>query len=322
MVSDDKALAAAIGKRAPKTKRGRLMLQKREPKPVEDAKTALIITGNRSSHDVQTFLRDLHRVRSPLSTLFTQKHAWHPFEDISRLESICVKYDHGLFAFGSSSKKRPFRLILGRLFDSHLLDMQEFSVKDYKTVQSFGSKDALLGAKPLVIFQGTAFDTDERMKRAKSLLLDFFSGPKPEKVMLQGLEHVIVCSAFDTVGASGTAASSTAPSLSVRRFAVKLEKSGSRLPRVELREVGPRFTLEIDRTKDPEREHWKQAIKVPKEVKPKKVKNVSSDSMGKKRGRVHLGKQDFDKIVTVHHGEAKRKKLRQDLSAAKSGAGE
>merc|ERR1712150_207404 len=132
-----------------------------------------------------------------------------------------------------------------------------------------------------------------------------------------GLEHVVVCSSFDTVGASGTAATSSAPSLSVRRFAIKYNKSGSRLPRVEIQEIGPRFTLEIDRTKDPERERWKQAIKVPKEVKPKKVKNVSSDSMGKKRGRIHMGKQDFDQIHTVHHGEAKRKKLRTELNAAK-----
>merc|ERR1711972_1063805 len=91
-------------------------------------------------------------------------------------------------------------------------------------------------------------------------------------------------------------------------------------PRVEIAEIGPRFTLEIDRTKDPERDRWKQAIKVPKEVKPKKVKNVSSDSMGKKRGRIHMGKQDFDQIVTVHHGEAKRKKLRTDLKSAKAGS--
>merc|ERR1712241_1140897 len=111
-----------------------------------------------------------------------QKHADHPFDDVSNLERLCNKYDHGLFAFGSSSKKRPFRLILGRLFDRALLDMQEYRVEDFKSIASFHSnrKEPIMGSKPLVIFQGAAFDDDERLKRTKSLLLDFFSGPRPE----------------------------------------------------------------------------------------------------------------------------------------------
>merc|ERR1711963_838065 len=110
-----------------------------------------------------------HMIRNPLSMLYMHKHQDHPFEDVSRLEHLCSKFDHSLFAFGSSSKKRPFRLIFGRLFDNKLLDMQEFGVEDYKSVYSFGTKkgDALLGGKPLVIFQGSAFETDERVKRSK-----------------------------------------------------------------------------------------------------------------------------------------------------------
>ncbi|CAE7566604.1 RPF2 [Symbiodinium sp. CCMP2456] len=63
-----------------------------------------------------------------------RKHEEHPFEDSHKLEQLCKKFDHSLFAFGSSSKKRPARLILGRLFDGHLLDMQEFGVEDYKSM--------------------------------------------------------------------------------------------------------------------------------------------------------------------------------------------
>ncbi|CAL1131385.1 unnamed protein product [Cladocopium goreaui] len=56
-----------------------------------------------------------------------RKHEEHPFEDCSKVEVLCKKFDHALFAFGSTSKKRPSRLILGRLFDGALLDMQERS---------------------------------------------------------------------------------------------------------------------------------------------------------------------------------------------------
>merc|ERR1712039_290546 len=105
------------------------------------------------------------------------------------------------------------------------------------------------------------------------------------------------------------------PGVFVRRFRVNMTKSGSKLPRVELVETGPQFKLSHDRTRDPEKERWRMAIKVPKQAKPKKVKSVEHDSLGKKRGQIHLGKQDFDQIHTVHHSKTKSKKLRADLSA-------
>merc|ERR1719160_967105 len=168
--------------------------------------------------------------------LFARKHDIHPFENAAKLETLCNKYDHGLFAFGSSSKKRPFRLILGRLFDGGLLDMQEFSVKDYKSIQSFHKPECVYGSKPLVLFQGSTFENDEQMKRSKSLLLDFFSGPRPQRLMLQGLDSVVVCSAEE--GAT-PAATSSAPAISVKRFKMNMQKSGSKLPRVDLEEIGP-----------------------------------------------------------------------------------
>jgi len=323
-------VVAAVGKRKAKTRKGRRILERRRPQIVEDAKTALILRGNKCSSDTQALLRDLYRLRSPLATLFMRSHPEHPFEDIKRVESLCVKYDHSLFAFGSSSKKRPFRLILGRLFDGSLLDMQEFNVEDYKSIDSFNKsvKESVAGSKPLIAFQGAAFESDERLKRAKSLLLDFFRGPAPEKVLLQGLEQVMVCSTFDSSasgGGGGGASSSTpaaaaaaagaAPAIFVRRFRIDMLKSGSRLPRVELQELGPRLKLTLDRVKEPDRDRWKGAIKVPKAAKEQKVKNIKGDSMGKKRGRIHLGKQDFNQIHTVHHSKAKSKKLKADLKA-------
>mmetsp|Transcript_72505 Transcript_72505/g.225216 ORF Transcript_72505/g.225216 Transcript_72505/m.225216 type:complete len:337 (-) Transcript_72505:97-1107(-) len=326
-MADTAALAGVLGRRPAKTRKGRKILESREPQALEGAKTALIIRGNRSSAEVASLLRDLHRLRDPLAQLFMRKHPEHPFEDTAKLEALCKKQDHSLFAFGSSSKKRPFRLILGRLFNNRLLDMQEFNVESYKSLQSFrcSKQETMLGAKPMVVFQGAAFDSDERLKRTKSLLLDFFRGPTPEQVMLQGLEHVIVCSTFDAgAGAAkpeGAAAApppetgnGKVPTVTVRRFRVLFSKSGSRLPRVELEEVGPHMRLALDRVKDPDRDRWKQSIKVPKGLKPKKVKSVTNDKQtGKKRGRIHLGKQDFNQIHTVHHGKTKEKKLKADL---------
>jgi ribosome production factor 2 len=321
-MSNDAAVAAVLGKRAAKTRKGRKILSLREPQVKEDAKSALILSGNKCSNEMQAFLREIYHLRAPLATLFMRRHSEHPFEDIKRVESLCTKYDHSLFAFGSTSKKRPSRLIFGRLFDGKLLDMQEYSVEGYKPSSSFPNKvrETIMGSKPLVIFQGAGFETDERLKRTKSLLLDFFGGPKPDSVLLQGIEHVVVCSTFDQQTGGSAAASSAAPGSSapvrVQRFRVQLLKAASKLPRVELEEIGPDFKLTLDRSKEPDRDRWKMAIKVPKQVKPKKVKNVQGDSLGKKRGRIHLGKQDFDQIHTVHHGGAKLRKLEADLAKA------
>jgi len=319
-MSSDAAVNAVLGKRTAKTRKGRKVLSMREPQVAEGAKSALVLSGNRCSNEMQAFLREIYHLRAPLATLFMRRHAEHPFEDVKRVESLCTKYDHSLFAFGSTSKKRPARLILGRLFDGKLLDMQEFGVEGYKPSSTFPSKarETIMGSKPLVIFQGAGFENDERLKRTKSLLLDYFGGPKPDQVMLAGVEHVVVCSTYDQPGAAAGQPGQAAAALpvSVRRFRVQLLKAASRLPRVELEEIGPQFQLKLDRTKDPERERWKMAIKVPKQAKPKKVKNVQSDSVGKKRGRIHLGKQDYHQIHTVHHGGAKLRKLEADLAKA------
>jgi len=317
------ALASVLGKRAPKTRRGKKILRDREPKIVEDAKTSLVVRGSKCSESVRQLLQDLHTVRQPLSTLFMRKHPEHPFEDVGKLEHMCNKFDHGLFLFGSSSKKRPFRLIIGRLFQMKLLDMQEFNVDSFKSLRSFpaSKNEPPQGSKPLMVFQGSAFETDERAKRAKSLLLDYFSGPRPRRIMVEGMSHVIVCSCSDGTSSSskpalGTAA--TPPPISVTRYRVELLKSGSKLPRVELHEVGPRFRLLLDRTREPDRDRWKMSIKVPKAAKPTKVKNITTETMGKRKGKIHLGKQDFGQIHTVHHSKAKQRKLTSDLAAKKN----
>jgi ribosome production factor 2 len=317
---DEKALSAAMA-RPPKTRKGRQIAKLREPQVFEEPKQALVIRGGKASHDVCALLRDLAGLRYPLSTLFMRSHPEHPFEDTKRIEKLCNQRDHSLFVFGSSSKKRPFRVIFGRMFNSELLDMQEFNVTDFKPCEKFSTakRDVVAGSKPLLIFQGAAFDTDEGLKRSKSLLLDYFEGATPDKVLLQGLDQVIVCSTYDEVpGKASSSSAKAGPTIIVRRFRVILSKSGTKAPRCELEEIGPRFSLGLDRTKEPNKDAWKNALKVPKQAAPSKVKNISTDSLGKKRGRIHLGKQDFNQIHTVHHGLSKKRKLREELKSAKS----
>jgi hypothetical protein len=39
-------------------------------------------------------------------------------------------------------------------------------------------------------------------------------------------------------------------------------------------------------------------VQVPKTVKPKKVKNVEYDDLGNRHGRIHMERQDFNKLQT------------------------
>jgi len=297
--SNDRDLLA-LGRKA-KTARGRRHLKNKGPKAIENPKRALFIRGNKSSNEVNGLLSDLHDVRKPLGTFFSRKHPEQPFEDISGIEKMCNKLDHSLFCMGSSSKKRPFRLVLGRMFDFQLLDMQEYKVKNYQAVNKFRKKMTLLGSKPLVVFQGAAFETSETHKRAKSLLLDLFAGPKPEQILLEGMDSAVVISTVDAQQPG------TSPSFFIRRYRLIFERSGSKLPHVVLEEVGPRFQLEVDRSRDPDRDRWKAALRTPKAAKKRVTKNVDTDQMGRKRGRIHVGKQDFDDIHTIHHGLSDKK---------------
>merc|ERR1719364_298921 len=69
----------------------------------------------------------------------------------------------------------------------------------------------------------------------------------------------------------------------LRHYMVRLKKSGTKLPRVVLEEIGPSADLVLDRAKAAEPTMWKASLKVPKEVKKKKVKNVTTDTLGTKR---------------------------------------
>jgi len=187
------------------------------------------------------------------------------------------------------------------MFNQELLDMQEFKVSDFLGTEKFKEGNSqFLGQKPLMVFQGAAFDHDDEMKQTKSLLLDSFRGPTADKISLMNLTRVIVCTAVEQGGEKKVV---------FKHYKISFKKSGTRLPHAALEEVGPRFTLQVDRRKAAVPDIWKLAMKTPKELKPKKQKNVTTNVLGQRVGRVHLGRQDIDKMHTPHfHGKKGQKR--------------
>ncbi|KAJ2785269.1 rRNA-binding ribosome biosynthesis protein rpf2 [Coemansia javaensis] len=285
-----------------KNARAKRFLVAREAKVVENPKTAIIVRGSSTSQVILDTLKDLYALHKPHAINFTKKNQIHPFDDETGIEFFSRKNDSSLFAIGMHSKKRPHNLILGRTFDYHLLDMIELGVEKCVPIKDVGNPTCAIGARPLMVFNGETFAQDERMILLKSLLLDFFRGEDSDRVSLKGLEHVITVTA-------GPAGPNGEPGLVfLRTYTIDLKKSGVRQPRVELTEMGPSLDLRIRRVRYPADDMWKQAIRMPKELKEPKVKNITRDGLGDKYGRVHLGKQDISKLQT-RKVKALRKRL-------------
>ncbi|CAF1054001.1 unnamed protein product [Didymodactylos carnosus] len=272
----------------PKTQRGKRFLEGRGSKLIEDPRSLLCIRGSKTNLTMKNVLKNIHILKQPNSTMYQRKNLdIFPFENLSKLEWYCQKSDSSMFAYVTNTKKRPNNLILARLHNYQLLDMFEFSVEKFKSFDEFKTMKFVYGNKPCLIFQGEAFDTDNNYKRLKCFFLDFFRGQTSiNELDLNGLDHVL------------TFTVNTTKTIYIRVYRIQLKKSGHRIPRIELEEIGPSFDLSMKRSNLASDDYYKRTLKKPKGMKEKKVKNTTMDVFGTKMGRIHMEKQDFNQLQT------------------------
>merc|ERR1712010_164264 len=178
--------------------RSKRALLAREPKIVENPKSSILLRGNSISQRMTAVLSDINKLRQPLSKLLTKKTDCLPFENNANIEFLCQKNDASLFAMGSHTKKRPDNLLLGRTYDGHVLDMLEFGVEQFQSIESFkGVEQPVSGSKPCVYFCGDEWDRSETLEVSRSLLLDLFRGVDAKQVCLSGLDRVVSVSILD-----------------------------------------------------------------------------------------------------------------------------
>jgi len=132
---------------------------------------------------------------------------------------------------------------------------------------------------------GEPFETEFEYTRLKSLLLDMFSGPKTDSIRLGGIENVYLFIAFQG-------------KVHFKNYRILYKKSGTRLPRTELEEMGPSFDLTVRRHQLASDDLYKRALKQPDQLKRKKVKNISKSKLGTTFARVHMERQDYGKLQT------------------------
>ncbi|KAJ8588949.1 Brix-domain-containing protein [Rhizopogon salebrosus TDB-379] len=298
----------------PRNARSKRALEAREAKEVEDVRTAVFVKGTHTGEVVNGVMKELMALKRPNAISFSKKNTIRPFEDASSLEFWANKNDASMFLIGQSTKKRPAGLVITRTFDSKVLDMCELGIDKFVSMAEFKTPKSTPGHKPMMHFASELFDTHTRFIQLKSLLTDLFNGEVIESICLPGLEHMIsvtlspapsLQTANPILGESQDEDLQNLPKVHIRTYTVKLLPSGTRVPRVELTEMGPFIDLSLRRHQDADPEMWKAAMKRPKLKKQdlekglgKKRKNMEVDEMGDLRGRVHIAKQDLSMLQT------------------------
>lgn len=240
-------------------------------------------------------MTDLYSLRVPLAKKFTKKNDIHPFEDASSLEFFSEKNDCSIIVFGSTSKKRPNTLTLVRTFAYKVLDMLELHLdkESFRSLAQFKNKKCAVGLKPLLLFSGTPFESPvvTEYTLARSFFIDFFKGEPADKVDVEGLQYMVSISARDTVDGE-----EAKPMIHLRVYLIRTKKSGQKVPRVEVEEMGPRMDFRVGRMKEADESVLKEALRRPKGTEERAKKNISTDQIGDKIGRIHLGKQNLDEL--------------------------
>lgn len=290
-----------------KTGVGKRAIARRMPQVMEPPKNLLALMGHKTSAVGKAVLNDIHILKKPLCKKLQRKNELLPFEAGSEahMENLCRLNDCSLFALVNHNKKRPHNLIFGRTFQFRILDMVEFGIVDYMPMALFPKAAISAGSRPLVIFNGDAFDANPTLQTIESLLLDVFRGPDDgQELLLSGVDHVIV---FSLSGNS---------KVLFRHYGITLHKDeNSTLPKAALTEVGPRFDLEIRRVHVASEAMLKESMKRAKDPRVvKNKKNISHDLLGDKLGQVHVGRQDLTGLALARMKGLNKKRGAEGIS--------
>ncbi|KAK9139570.1 hypothetical protein Scep_009251 [Stephania cephalantha] len=145
----------------------------------------------------------------------------------------------------------------------------EISLVRSKGVENFRSMESIsydkkvsprVGSKPFFAFIGEGFENVEELKHLKEVLLDLFCG-------------------------------------SALHCAMRLKRSGTVVPKIELVEVGPSMDLVVRRHRLPNDSLRKEAMKTAADQPKKKVKNVSRDAIQGKIGKIYMPDQKVRVLI-------------------------
>jgi len=294
----------------PRNARTARIVKAREPQLLEDRKRVLLLHGSKCPEPIRNVLKTITTLTKPHAVQLTKKNEnIHPFEDASSLEFLALKNDCALVAFATHSKKRPNNISLLRVFDGKMLDMVELLlITGQEEVKDGGRLEIGVEMKPMIVFAGSQWDDNSASEQAtffrqlKSTFLDVFQGEEISSIDVAGLQYVLMVAAGETPSTSTTDTNDPAnkPVIHLRWYKVRTVRSNTpKVPRVELDQIGPSFDFRMGRYKLADEGLMREAMKHgrrPNEARTKK--NIETDIMGDKLGRIHLGRQDLKELQT------------------------
>ena len=124
-----------------------------------------------------------------------------------------------------------------------------------------------------------------------------------DNIALSGLDHVIAFTAADG-------------EVAMRHYRIALKKSGGRVPLVELKEMGPRVDWTVRRSQMPAPDLKREAMRQSTKLKPKKRKNLETNSMGDTLGRIHMQTQNIHLLQTRKVKALKKRKVAKSVDTA------
>jgi len=132
-------------------------------------------------------------------------------------------------------------------------------------------------------------------------MLDLFQGEEISAIDVAGLQYLLMVAAGESSNPSADINDpANKPVLHLRWYRVKTVRSDNpKIPRVELDPIGPSFDFRVGRFREADPGVMKEALKHgrrPNEARTKK--NIETDLVGDKIGRIHLGKQDLSDLQT------------------------
>ncbi|KAJ0764676.1 putative Heat shock protein 70 family [Helianthus annuus] len=182
---------------------------------------------------------------------------------------------------GKHSSGRRLRMLFLQFLPAYFNDAQRQATKDAGVIAGLNVARIINEPTAVAIAYSLdkkgGFENVEELKHLKEVLLDLFRGQVVSNLNLNGLDHVYVCTAVSSNKVLFT------------HCALRLKKSSTVVPRVELVEVGPSMDLVVRRHRLPD-EFLKKGLKVPHEL-IKKEKHVSKDALAGKIGKIYVPDQ-------------------------------
>eukprot|EP01017_Pseudomicrothorax_dubius_P033626 TRINITY_DN4519_c0_g3_i3.p1 TRINITY_DN4519_c0_g3~~TRINITY_DN4519_c0_g3_i3.p1 ORF type:complete len:337 (-),score=72.74 TRINITY_DN4519_c0_g3_i3:163-1173(-) len=299
------------GDKKPKTRKGKKILEKREPKLIEGIRHTAFLRGTKTSESITGFMHDLYLLKKSNSLFIGKRFDIKPFEDQSQLESLNKKNDTALFMFASHSKKRQNNVLLGRTYDDQVLDMFEFGLEEYQSIESFKRGNTLpAGCRPCLIFEGDLFEYDPIHIRMKNLFTDFFYENSPVKSVdiRKGIVYTIVITSSEN-----NTIFFRVYSITQKTKSDSLDSDGT-----DIVEMGPRANLVLRRHNIANDERYKLACKKPKsKTAARQSKNQNYDNVGDKRGYLYVNQQDLGTLALRKRKKVKTTKNSKEVNALK-----